>query len=66
VQDYLALVRMANLQTDVQDLGPAAQAWATELQALVVARGVTMHQYPDVAWPLSKRQADHGSLPGNH
>jgi signal transduction histidine kinase len=44
VQDYLSLVRVANLQLDTQNLGVAVQAWVTEFQALAVAQGVTIHQ----------------------
>jgi signal transduction histidine kinase len=44
VQDYLSLVRVANLQMDIQDLGMAVQAWVTEFQAVAAARGVTIHQ----------------------
>jgi signal transduction histidine kinase len=44
VQDYLSLVRVANLQLEAQDLGVAVQAWASEFQASALARGVTMRQ----------------------
>jgi PAS domain S-box-containing protein len=43
VQDYLSLVRMANLQLDVQDLGVAVRAWAAEFQALAAPQGVMIH-----------------------
>jgi signal transduction histidine kinase len=46
VQDYLTLARVTSLQRDVQELGGAVQAWGTEMQPMVEARG---------AWP-----AEHG------
>jgi signal transduction histidine kinase len=42
VQDYLTLVRVPTLQREVQDLGDAVQAWGTEMQREVAARGVTL------------------------
>jgi PAS domain S-box-containing protein len=42
VQDYLTLVRVANVQLDVQDLGRAVRTWAAEFQALAAAQGVTI------------------------
>ena len=43
VQNYLSLVRVGNLQREVQDLGAAVAAWAAEGQGQAVARGVTIH-----------------------
>jgi PAS domain S-box-containing protein len=42
VQDYLTLVRTADLQREMQDLGEAVQAWGTEMQHEMETRGVTM------------------------
>jgi signal transduction histidine kinase len=42
VQEYLTLVRVASIQTTPQDLGAAVQTWATEMQGLAAARGVTV------------------------
>jgi signal transduction histidine kinase len=44
VQDYLSLVRVASLQLDMQDLGVAVQAWASEFQTWAAARGVTVQE----------------------
>jgi len=42
VQDYLTLTRTTGIQRQVQDLGAAVQAWGTEMQHEVGARGVTI------------------------
>jgi signal transduction histidine kinase len=42
VQEYLTLVRVASIQTTFQDLGATVQAWATEMQDLAAAHGVTV------------------------
>jgi PAS domain S-box-containing protein len=42
VQDYLTLARVTSLQRGVQELGSIVQAWGTELQPAVAARGVTL------------------------
>jgi PAS domain S-box-containing protein len=42
VQDYLTLVRVTNLQREVQDLGGAVQAWGMEMQHEVKAQSVTI------------------------
>ncbi len=43
VQDYLSLVRVANIQREPQDMGVAVQDWVAEMQAPAAARGVTVH-----------------------
>jgi signal transduction histidine kinase len=43
VQNYLSLVRVGNIQREVQDLGAAMVAWAAEAQGPAVAGGVTVH-----------------------
>ena len=43
VQDYLALLRVSNIQPTPQALGAAVAAWAAEWQEQAVARGVTTH-----------------------
>jgi len=42
VQDYLSLVRVANIQRQPQDLGAAVQDWVAEMQTPAAARGVTV------------------------
>src|SRR5215813_12087598 len=42
VQDYLSLVRVANIELQPQDLGLCVQAWVTEMQAQAAAQGVTL------------------------
>jgi signal transduction histidine kinase len=42
VQDYLSLVRVANIERMPRDLGAAVQDWAKEWQGLAAARGVTL------------------------
>jgi two-component system, sporulation sensor kinase E len=42
VQDYLSLVRVANIERTPQDLGAAVQDWAKEWQGLAAARGVAL------------------------
>src|SRR5712692_7292153 len=42
VQDYLALVRVGNIEATLEDLGAAVAAWAAEAQEQAVARGVTL------------------------
>jgi PAS domain S-box-containing protein len=42
VQDYLSLVRVANIQLQPQDLGLCVQAWGAEMQARAAAQGVTL------------------------
>ena len=42
VQDYLSLVRVAQIERTPQDLGAAVRAWATEWQALATAHGSTV------------------------
>jgi signal transduction histidine kinase len=42
VQDYLSLVRAAQIERTPQDLGAAVCAWATEWQALATAQGSTV------------------------
>lgn len=42
VQDYLTLVRVTNIQREVQDLGTAVQLWGQEMDALARPRGVTV------------------------
>ena len=42
VQDYLSLVRVANIQREPQDLGAAVHDWVAEMQAQAAARGVTV------------------------
>jgi PAS domain S-box-containing protein len=42
VQDYLSLVRVPDIQREVQDLGAAVQSWAAEWEDLTAAHGVTM------------------------
>jgi signal transduction histidine kinase len=42
VQDYLSLVRAAQIERIPQDLGAAVRAWATEWQALATAQGSTV------------------------
>src|SRR5205823_3817041 len=42
VQDYLTLARVTNLQREEQDLGQVIQAWRTEMQPELAARGVTL------------------------
>ena len=39
VQDYLSLVRLGSMVRTVQDLGAAVQAWGTEMQPALAARG---------------------------
>ena len=41
VQDYLSLVRVAQIERTPQDLGAALRTWATEWQALGSAQGIT-------------------------
>jgi PAS domain S-box-containing protein len=41
VQDYLSLVRAAQIERTPQDLGAALRAWATEWQTLATAHGIT-------------------------
>ena len=43
VQDYLSLVRVAQIKLTPQDLGAAVRDWTTEWQALAAARSVTFH-----------------------
>jgi PAS domain S-box-containing protein len=45
VQDYLTLVRVTNLQRQVQDLGQAVHTWGTEMQHEMGGRGVTIHMH---------------------
>jgi signal transduction histidine kinase len=42
VQEYLTLVRVASIETTPQDLRAAVQTWATEMQGLAAAHGVSM------------------------
>jgi PAS domain S-box-containing protein len=42
VQDYLSLVRAAQIERTPQDLGAAVRTWATEWQALATAQGSTV------------------------
>jgi signal transduction histidine kinase len=42
VQDYLSLVRVANIELQPQDLGLCIQAWCVEMQAQAAAQGVTL------------------------
>ena len=42
VQDYLSLVRVANIELQPQDLGVRIQAWGAEMQAQAAAQGVTL------------------------
>jgi signal transduction histidine kinase len=42
VQDYLSLVRVANISRTPQDVGAAVRAWAEEWQGLTTACGVTL------------------------
>jgi signal transduction histidine kinase len=42
VQDYLSLVRVAQIKCTPLDVGAAMQAWAREWQELIRARGVTL------------------------
>jgi PAS domain S-box-containing protein len=42
VQNYLALARVARLDSTPQDLGATLEGWAKEWQALATARGVTL------------------------
>jgi signal transduction histidine kinase len=42
VQDYLSLVRVANIQREPQDLETAVQDWVAEIQTPAAARGVTV------------------------
>jgi signal transduction histidine kinase len=42
VQEYLTLVRVASIETTPQDLGAAVQTWATEMQGLAAAHGVSV------------------------
>jgi signal transduction histidine kinase len=42
VQDYLSLVRVSTIERTPQDLGAAVRAWATEWQAWLTTRGVTL------------------------
>jgi PAS domain S-box-containing protein len=42
VQDYLSLVRVANIELQLQDLGLCVQAWGAEMQAQAAAQGVTL------------------------
>jgi PAS domain S-box-containing protein len=42
VQDYLSLVRVANIELQPQDLGGCVQAWSAELQAQAATQGVTL------------------------
>jgi PAS domain S-box-containing protein len=42
VQDYLSLVRVANIELQPQDLGVCVQAWGAEMQAQAAAQGVTL------------------------
>jgi len=42
VQDYLSLVRTAQIERTFQDLGAAVRAWAAEWQALATAQGSTV------------------------
>jgi PAS domain S-box-containing protein len=41
VQDYLSLVRAAQIERNPEDLGAALRGWVTEWQALAVAHGST-------------------------
>ena len=41
VQDYLSLVRVAQIERTPEDLGAALRTWATEWQALGRAQGIT-------------------------
>jgi signal transduction histidine kinase len=43
VQDYLSLVRVANIQPTPQDLGAAIAVWAAKVQDQAVAGEVTLH-----------------------
>jgi two-component system sensor histidine kinase HydH len=42
VQDYLSLVRVAQIKCTPLDVGAAVQAWTQEWQELIIARGVTL------------------------
>ena len=42
VQDYLSLVRVANIELQPEDLGLCVQAWSAEMQAQAAAQGVTL------------------------
>jgi PAS domain S-box-containing protein len=42
VQDYLSLVRVANIELQPQELGLCVQAWGAEMQAQAVAQGVML------------------------
>jgi signal transduction histidine kinase len=42
VQDYLSLVRVHNMQLEVQDLGIAMTAWGREFQEVVAAHGMRL------------------------
>ena len=42
VQDYLSLVRVANIELQPQDLGLCVQAWSAEMQAQAAAKGVML------------------------
>lgn len=44
VQDYLTLVRVNNVQRDVQDLGTALQTWGNEMQQEIQAHSITIVQ----------------------
>jgi len=42
VQDYLSLVRVANIELQPQELGLCVQAWGAEMQAQAATQGVTL------------------------
>src|SRR5262245_10324297 len=42
VQDYLSLVRVANIELQPEELGLCVQAWGAEMQAQAAAQGVTL------------------------
>lgn len=42
VQDYLSLVRVANIELQPQELGLCVQAWGAEMQAQAAAQGVML------------------------
>ena len=80
VQDYLSLVRAAQIERTPQDLGAAVRAWATEWQALATAHGSTVQlegldapgrggrarQYPAPRAAQPRAECPGGHAPGGH
>ncbi len=52
VQNYLALVRVGNIEPTLEDVGAAVAAWAAEAQEQAAARGVTLYLegLADLGW----------------